>query len=169
MIRHGTVADASALAAFAARTFYQTFAADNTEADMAAYLERTYGLAPQTAELSSPDVTTLLAHRDQLLIAFAQVRRHAPPAVVPDRTAIELRRFYVDRPAHGSGVAQLLMAAVFDATRALGGRHVWLGVWDRNLRAIAFYRKAGFHDVGTQPFVLGSDHQTDRVMLARVP
>jgi GNAT superfamily N-acetyltransferase len=169
MIRHGTAGDASALAAFAARTFAETFAADNTAADMAAHLERTFGVSRQAAELSDPDATTLLAHRDHVLVAYAQVRRAPPPAVVPDREAIELHRFYVDRPAHGTGVAQLLMAAVYDAARAVGGRHLWLGVWERNPRAIAFYRKAGFHDVGSQAFVLGADRQTDRVMLARVP
>jgi diamine N-acetyltransferase len=168
-IRHGTVADAAALAAFAARTFSETFAQDNTEADMAAHLAKAYGVAQQTAELSDPTVTTLLAHRDQTLVAFAQVRRNRPPAVVPDPEAIELYRFYVDRPAHGTGVAQLLMAAVFEAARALGGRHVWLGVFERNPRAIAFYGKSGFRDVGSQVFVLGTDPQADRVMFARVP
>jgi ribosomal protein S18 acetylase RimI-like enzyme len=169
VIRHGTVADAAALASFAARTFAEAFASDNTEADMAAHLERSYGVAQQTTELSDANVTTLLAHRDHVLVAYAQVRRARPPALVPDPDAIELHRFYVDRPAHGTGVAQLLMAAVFDAARAAGSRHLWLGVFERNPRAIAFYRKSGFHDVGSQVFVLGSDRQTDRVMLARVP
>jgi ribosomal protein S18 acetylase RimI-like enzyme len=168
-IRHGTVADAPALAAFAARTFSETFAKDNTEADMAAHLEKAYGVPQQTAELSDPEVTTLLAHREHGLVAYAQVRRNRPPAVVPDADAIELYRFYVDRPAHGTGIAQLLMAAVFETVRALGGRHVWLGVFERNPRAIAFYRKSGFRDVGSQVFVLGTDPQADRVMLARVP
>ena len=167
-IRHGTVADAPALAAFAARTFQETFAHQNTEADMAAHLEKAYGITQQTAELSSPDVTTLLAHRDDTLGAFAQVRRIRPPEVVPDQDALELRRFYVDRPAQGTGLAQTLMAAVFETARAAGARHLWLGVFERNPRAIAFYRKCGFHDVGSQIFVLGSDPQRDRVMMATV-
>jgi len=169
IIRHGTVADAPVLAAFAARTFSETFANDNTEADMAAHLENAYGVAQQAAELSDANVTTLLAHREHVLVAFAQVRRAVPPAVVPERAAIELQRFYVDRPAHGTGVAQLLMGAVFDTVRALGGRHLWLGVFQNNARAIAFYRKSGFRDVGAHEFLLGSDRQIDRLMLARVP
>jgi ribosomal protein S18 acetylase RimI-like enzyme len=77
---------------------------------------------------------------------------------------VELRRFYVDRSYQGRGVAQVLMRAAEDAARQLGGRTFWLGVWERNLRAIAFYAKCGFVDTGTQVFVLGSDVQTDRVM-----
>ena len=87
--------------------------------------------------------------------------------VAPD--AYELHRFYVDRPSQGTGVAQRLMAAVQDAARAAGARHLWLGVWEHNPRAIRFYAKRGFVDVGSHDFVLGADRQTDRVMLAPVP
>jgi ribosomal protein S18 acetylase RimI-like enzyme len=58
------------------------------------------------------------------------------------------------------------MDGVKTAARDLGGRRLWLGVWERNPRAIAFYRKSGFSDAGTTTFQLGSDLQTDRVMVA---
>ena len=81
---------------------------------------------------------------------------------------MEVHRFYVDRPAHGSGIARMLMSEVRRAALELGGRHVWLGVWERNARAIAFYKKTGFIDVGSHDFYVGSDRQTDRVLVARV-
>ena len=73
-------------------------------------------------------------------------------------------RFYVDRPLHGTGLARRLMDAVLEAARSRAKRTLWLGVWERNARAQAFYRKAGFMDVGAQTFRLGRDVQTDRVM-----
>jgi len=79
-----------------------------------------------------------------------------------------LRRFYVDRPAQGHGVAHALMDEVRAAARGLGGSHLWLSVWERNPRAIAFYAKEGFVDVGSTDFYVGPDRQTDRVMAARV-
>jgi ribosomal protein S18 acetylase RimI-like enzyme len=57
------------------------------------------------------------------------------------------------------------MAKAVDAARELGGETIWLGVWERNSRAIAFYEKCGFRDRGSQPFLVGSDLQTDRVMV----
>jgi ribosomal protein S18 acetylase RimI-like enzyme len=77
-----------------------------------------------------------------------------------------LYRFYVDRSAHGSGVAQQLMAAARAAAREFGGRHLWLSVWERNPRALSFYKKEDFVDVGSTDFYVGSDRQTDRVLLA---
>jgi ribosomal protein S18 acetylase RimI-like enzyme len=61
------------------------------------------------------------------------------------------------------------MQAARDAARELGGRHLWLGVWERNPRAIAFYRRAGFTDVGSTFYMVGPDRQTDRVFVAEVP
>jgi GNAT superfamily N-acetyltransferase len=74
-------------------------------------------------------------------------------------------RFYIDARWHGTGAARLLMHAVDDEARRRGARAVWLGVWERNPRAIRFYEKCGFRDVGTQRFLLGTDVQRDRVML----
>ena len=81
---------------------------------------------------------------------------------------VEIYRFYVDATAHGTGVAQRLMSEALAAARDLGGTHAWLGVWERNPRAIAFYFKCGFRDVGRQLFQLGADSQTDRVLERRL-
>jgi ribosomal protein S18 acetylase RimI-like enzyme len=77
---------------------------------------------------------------------------------------VELYRFYVDRPWHGRGVAQQLMDGVQLAADELGGKTLWLSVWERNPRALAFYGKCGFADVGSAPFYVGSDRQTDRIL-----
>ena len=119
-IRPGTIHDAAVLADLAARTFADTFERDNAAADMQAHLADAYGIAQQTAELTSPAVVTLLAEADDGLVAYAQLRRSAPPPCVQPADAIELHRFYVDRPAHGTGIAQRLMDAVRDAARAAG-------------------------------------------------
>lgn len=167
-IRRGNISDAPALAAFAARTFFEAFGADSRPEDVEAHLASSYGIPQQTRELTDPDVVTLLAHQDDVLVAYAQVRRKVPPPCVDQPEAIELQRFYVDRPAHGSGVAALLMSAVHDVARERGAQHLWLSTWERNPRGIAFYKKVGFQDVGSTDFYVGSDRQTDRVLVAVV-
>ncbi len=168
-IHRGVASDAPALAAFAARTFAETFAADNGPEDMQAHLASSFGLSQQTKELTDPNVVMLLVHRDGALVAYAQVRRGPPPPCVTMEQPIELYRFYVDRPAHGSGVAQLLMAAVHDIARDFAAEYLWLSVWEHNPRAITFYKRVGFVDVGSTDFYFGADRQTDRVLAAPVP
>jgi ribosomal protein S18 acetylase RimI-like enzyme len=165
LIRRAVPDDAAVLAELAARTFTDWFAADNRAEDMDAHLARSYGEALQRRELEDPDWVTLLAESDGRAIAYAQVRRGAAPACVLGDAPVEIARFYVDRSFHGKGVAQALMNAAIDAAQALGGKTLWLGVWERNPRAIAFYEKCGFRDRGSQPFLLGSDLQTDRLMV----
>jgi len=167
-IRKGVVSDATELAAFAARTFADTFGADNRPEHLKAHLESSYGTVHQTEELENPDTVTLLAYAETALVAYAQLRRETPPPFVVADRAIQLHRFYVDRAVHGRGIAQALMGAVHAHVRELGGTHIWLTVWERNPRAIAFYRKAGFVDVGSTDFYVGADRQTDRVFVVEV-
>jgi ribosomal protein S18 acetylase RimI-like enzyme len=166
VIRRGAVADAPALARFAADTFTEAFGDVTSPADLTAHLANTYSPALQAAELADPDVITLLALRDEGIVAYAQVRRTADaPECIDSRDTVEVSRFYADRSVRGSGVPRRLMQRSLDAALELGGRHAWLGVWENNPRAIAFYRKLGFVPVGRKIYVVGSDHQTDHVML----
>ena len=159
-IRRAVAGDAAMLAAFATRIFIDTFGPDNTAEDMDAYVAKTYGVDKQAREIADPSIITLVAESDGALVAFAQLRI--------ERESVEIARFYVDRALHGQGVAQALMQACLDDAARIGMKRVWLGVWEKNRRAIAFYEKCGFRDIGSQPFLLGSDLQTDRVMEAQI-
>ncbi len=59
----------------------------------------------------------------------------------------------------------MLMQATLEAAVAAGARTLWLGVWEHNPRAIAFYRKFAFVEAGTHDFLLGRDRQTDLIMM----
>ena len=168
-IRRAHVSDVPGLAALGVRTFEETFGETNAPEDMAAYLAEAYGEQQQHAEVTDPDIATLIVEADGVLAGFAQVRRRGQtPACVTGASPVELWRFYVDRRWHGRGVAHELMDAVHRAARELGGQWLWLSVWERNPRAIAFYTKRGFTDAGSKSFYVGSDCQTDRVLIAPV-
>ena len=165
-IRRATDTDAAALAEFGARTFAEAFGADNTAEDLAKHLASAWHPDLQLGEIRDPSLDILLAVDTRGAFAgFAQVRdAHAPEGVATNQP-VELVRFYVDRPWQGRGLARALMSAVEECARRRGGRELWLGVWERNLRAQAFYRKCGFEKVGSKIFVVGDDPQTDHVML----
>ena len=165
-LRRAELSDAAALAAFAARTFAETFGADNQPEHLAVHLAASYGRAQQSRELADPAYLTIVAESDGAMAAYAQVRRGTPPPCVTGPAPVELYRFYVDRPWQGRGVARPLMDAVHDAAAGLGGSTLWLSVWERNPRAIAFYEKCGFRPVGEQDFWVGSDRQTDLILVA---
>jgi ribosomal protein S18 acetylase RimI-like enzyme len=165
MIRLGVPSDATALADLAARTFRETFGANNRPEDMSLHTAHAYGKSQQEAELRDPDITTLLVEVEGELAGYAQVRSGQAPECVTGNAPIELSRFYVAQPWQGRGIAQSLMRKVESHAYRRGGRTLWLGVWERNERAKAFYQKCGFMDVGSHLFMLGTDPQTDRIMM----
>jgi len=167
-IRRGVPEDAAALEEFGRRLFVETFADLNDPENLADYVRENYNTARQTAELCSEDEITLLAVLDDSLIGYAQVRKNPPPTDIRLKEPLELHRFYVDSLYHGSGLAQRLMAEVLVSAGELGGHTIWLSVWEQNPRAIHFYAKMGFADVGSKDFWLGSDRQSDRVMALRI-
>ena len=168
-LRVATADDAAPLARLAARLFEEAFAADNTPEDMAGYLATAFTEERQRSELEDPGSRVWVAVPPGAAdpgdaAGYAQVRRAAGPACVTARRPAELARLYVDRAWHGRGVANALMDACLAQAAAWGCDGLWLGVWERNARAIAFYERRGFRRVGRQSFLLGRDQQTDWVI-----
>jgi ribosomal protein S18 acetylase RimI-like enzyme len=119
----------------------------------------------QHGEISDPQWITILAEDDGGLVGFAQLRRESTTIGIPVARPAELHRLYVVRERHGRGVAHDLMRAVIAAAAREGADCVWLGVWEGNPRAIAFYRKHGFRTAGEKAFTVGRDRQRDLVMV----
>jgi ribosomal protein S18 acetylase RimI-like enzyme len=163
-IRTAEADDAQQLSEFAERTFRDTFGAMNTEDDMNLHARESYSAAIQSAELSNPDMLTLLCEANSQLIGFAQLRWNLSPDCIIAKNPGEIQRLYVDREWHGRGVARELMNACIERLQRHHSDVAWLGVWEKNPRAIAFYRKLGFVEVGAQSFRLGTDIQRDLVM-----
>ncbi len=157
--------DAKALAHLAESTFRDTFAASNSTANMDAHCLASYGEALQAREIADTSMRTFVAEHDGDLAAYAQLRFGPAPACVRADHPGEILRLYVHRDWHGRGLAQRLMDTCLAALRDHGADVVWLGVWEHNPRAIAFYRKFDFTEVGDHVFPVGDDPQRDIVMM----
>ncbi len=169
-IRRGVSDDAELLAELGAKIFRDTYAELNTAEDMAEYLSHNFGPAAQAAEIAEQDSCFLIALISDEPVGYAWLRCGSPPACarVAARRPFEIVRFYVDSRWHGRGVAAELMGSCLAEARWRGGGDlIWLGVWTKNPRAIAFYRKWEFAIAGETIFTLGRDVQTDLVMVRR--
>lgn len=163
-LRVATADQAAALAQVMERTFRATFGESTAEEHMAEHCRSSYREAIQRAEIVDPDITTLLCLEGESIAGFVQVRSGERPACVAASRPVELHRIYVDAPWHGKGVAALLMQAALDDAGKRGSDGVWLGVWENNPRAIRFYAKFAFVEVGEHIFHVGSDAQRDLLM-----
>ncbi len=163
-IRSATLADNILLAELGARTFRDTFAADNTPENMNAYLAASFSPAKQAAELEEPGSVFLIAEVEGVAVGYARLREGEGPSCITGQRPIELVRIYADKEWIGHRVGTRLMTACLVEAEKRDCDTIWLDVWERNVRALAFYRKWGFQPVGTQIFQLGDDPQHDLLM-----
>ena len=162
-IRRCTIADAPALTALARRTFEDTFTGTCTDEDMQHFLDKYYSLEQVTRELSDEHDYIFFALIDNQPVGF--LRFLDRPVEFPHnagKKALELNRLYIDSAHKGQGIAQELMDFYMDYAKKEGYTLLWLGVWEYNHRAQAFYRKYGFVPTPyTHPFPIGNTPQTD--------
>lgn len=156
--------DAESLARLAEYTFRDTFEAANDQADIDLHCANNFGVEIQRREILDPNYVSILVELEGELIAFAQVRLHSPKECVGAERPSELYRIYVSSEWHGRGIAHEVMSEVLVTAARSGADSIWLGVWEQNPKAIAFYRKYKFEVVGEQVFQVGSDPQRDLIM-----
>ena len=164
-IRRATEADVTLLSQLATRLFQETFGPMNDPADMRAYVADAFSVEAEREALADPDRVVWIAEDDShLALGYATLRRGSTADGVVAVRPAEVQRIYVDQAWHGRGVANALMGTCVEHAKLLRCDVIWLGVWERNPRAIVFYEKVGFRVVGRQSFRLGSDLQQDLVM-----
>jgi len=160
-IRNADRRDATLLAALGWKTFYETFAPMNNEDDVKQYVDKYFTAEQLLRELDDPQAIFLIAQAGETVAGYAKLRTHDNPEAPPDSVSIELERIYADSAFLGKQVGKTLMQASIDLARQNGYDTLWLGVWEHNPRAIAFYEKWGFEKFSAHPFMLGTDLQTD--------
>lgn len=156
--------DAERVAALARATFIATFADSNTPEDMAQYAEQAFTVDKMRSELEDSTATFIWAEQQGIPAGYAKLKRGGAEACVSGPKPVQLERIYADPELIGAGVGKTLLHTSTKIAMGEGYQTLWLGVWEHNERAIEFYHRQGFVDVGAQAFLLGNDQQTDRIM-----
>lgn len=145
-------------------TFFETFAQSNTAADMQQYLAVNFSLDKLSFELNESDSQFFIAWDGAAEVGYLKVNIGQAQTESLGDESLEIERIYVRNAYHGKKVGQLLYERALDVAAGLGKSSVWLGVWEKNPRAIRFYEKNGFVAFGTHVFKMGADEQIDIMM-----
>lgn len=146
------------------QTFYETFAATNSEENMAAYLKEGFATEKLTTELENPYSEFYFASLENHVIGYLKLNFGPAQTELKDTNAVEIERIYVLQEFHGKKIGQLLYDKAMGVAKEKNASYVWLGVWEKNHRAIQFYTKNGFVAFDQHVFVLGDEEQTDIMM-----
>ncbi len=161
-IRKANIADINSLCEIGAKTFVETYEKENTPENLQKYLDEKFNEKQILDELSTPQTIFLLVELEDEVIGYSKLRVNSVEN--PNPKALEIERIYITKQYHGQKLGALLMQGCVDTAIENNYESLWLGVWEHNPKAIAFYRKWGFEVFGTHIFQLGDDAQTDFLM-----
>ncbi len=164
IIRKCTFEDLHTLNEFSRRTYDETFRHMNTAENMKAYLDMSFDINKLGEELSNDASSFYFLYVDNKLAGYIKLNDYKAQTDINDPQSLELERIYVSGEFQGQGLGGVLIKKATNEAEALSKKYIWLGVWEKNNKAIEFYKRNGFYITGSHPFFMGAEEQTDFIM-----
>ena len=162
------LADIDSLQVIGRQTFFETFADHNTADDMQKYLDNNLSIDKLKNELADKNSEFYFATLNNKVIGYLKINFGQAQTELKDKSSLEIERIYVLKDFHGKKVGQVLYDKAIDIAKQTKSDYIWLGVWEKNPRAINFYKKNGFVEFDKHIFKLGDDEQTDIMMRLKI-
>lgn len=157
-----------ALVALSQTTFRQTYENFNQANNFSQYLEEAFSAEQLQSELEHPASQFFMAQMGGEFIGYLKTNLAPVQTDVYDPASLEIERIYVLKAYHGKNIGKLLADKAMEVARQNNLQYIWLGVWEKNPRAIRFYEKQGYKKFGTHIFKLGNDPQMDYLMKLQI-
>lgn len=164
-IRTCTVEDLAAIQQIGRQTYMETFEAYNTEKNMTDYLDAAFADSKIRTELENPHSEFYLLEKDGDVAAYLKINQYDAQTEPMEDTDLEIERIYVLQKFQKHGLGKRLYVTALERAKALGKTRMWLGVWENNHNALAFYNKMGFERIGEHSFFMGDDEQIDFILV----
>lgn len=167
-IKRATVQDVHSIQTIGRETFYETFHENNDEYTMQHYLQQAFSQEKLLVEIKNQQSIFKLLYVDKQLAGYLKVNEgNAQTDTIADN-ALEVERIYLLRAFQNKGLGKVLMNEAILIARQLRKSSIWLGVWEKNENAIAFYEKQGFVKTSTHTFMFGEEAQQDYIMVKKL-
>ncbi len=163
-VRHAIDTDATLISVLASATFYEAYFEQDESSNLSGYIHESFAVDEVRSQLQDPESSYILIFLDGKAVGYARLIENATSDGISPGSTIELRRLYMLERVWGTGIGTTLLEYCVDEGRNRGFDIFWLGVWEENERAIRFYDKFGFSQVGTISFPYGDVVGTNRVL-----
>ena len=167
-LRKATISDLKILQKIGERTFIETFASENSSENMTVSLESAFTTEKLKNELTNINSEFYFAEIDGKVVGYFKVNFNEAQTELKMSNAMEIERIYVLKDFQGMKVGKMLFDKAIENARNMGLDLVWLGVWEKNIRAISFYKKNGFTVFNKHIFRLGNEEQIDLMMMIKL-
>ncbi|PKA83512.1 ribosomal protein S18 acetylase RimI-like enzyme [Ulvibacter sp. MAR_2010_11] len=159
----------STLLSLSRSTYITAFAHLNKASDMELYLEQAFTLRKTKEEYKNPESFFFFAEYKGKLVGYLKLNLGKAQTETPFKNALEIQRIYVVEGFQGLKIGEHLLHFTTQFAISKKVDVIWLGVWEKNERAIAFYERHGYHIFSNHEFWLGTDLQFDYLMQFKLP
>jgi diamine N-acetyltransferase len=163
-IRLCSTIDLDLLQTIGYETYDETFRKMNSPDTINQYLKASFNKEKLQTQLNNPNCFFYFLFVDDELAGYLKINLTPAQTDINDPESIELERIYVRKAYLGSGLGKRLMNYVLRLALDFNKKYIWLGVWDQNIKAIAFYYRMGYKEVGQHLFKMGEELQNDLIM-----
>jgi len=164
-IRKATTTDAKLIASIGETTFLETYLVNMPKTDVETFIEKTFDINTLTEELRNPDIHYYMIYHDTTLAGYSKIVLNVPNENIEATSITKLDRLYVLKAFHGKHIGIQLFNYTLEASKKNGQQGIWLYVWIENKRAISFYTKNNFKNVGSFDFVISETHSNPNNVL----
>jgi ribosomal protein S18 acetylase RimI-like enzyme len=146
-------------------TFDETFRAQNKPENMEAYLTQAFTEEKIKNELSEENSQFFFINAGEEPAGYLKVNIADAQTEEMGNEALEIERIYILKAFQNRGLGRILFDKTMDIADEMQASKIWLGIWEKNNKAIAFYKKLGFSEYGSHSFYMGDEEQTDIIMV----
>lgn len=146
------------------QTFTETFAEHTSAEDLNLFLSDHLTFDLLSTEIANPNSRFYFVLTDGIIAGYMKLNVGDAQSEMGDKEALEVERIYILKEFLGQRLGQVLIDKAFADGREMSKTYVWLGVWEYNMRALAFYKKNGFEVFDQHAFPVGNDPQIDLMM-----
>lgn len=164
-IKKCTLEDVNQLQDISYKTFNETFKDQNSPENMKAYLEKAFTVEQLEKELSNTSSQFFFMYVNHEIAGYLKVNTDDAQSEEMGKEALEIERIYIGNSFQKQGLGKHLFNKAVEIATTLNKKKIWLGVWEKNKNAIAFYKKQGFVQTGSHSFYMGDEEQIDFIMV----
>ncbi|MFP3513035.1 GNAT family N-acetyltransferase [Peribacillus sp. SIMBA_075] len=163
-IKKCTLEDSRKLQEISYETFNETFKHQNTPENMNAYLERAFNFKQLEKELSNTSSQFFFVYFNNEVAGYLKINTNDAQSEEMGDESLEIERIYIKDKFQKLGLGKCLQNKAMEIAMEHNKKKIWLGVWEKNENAIAFYKKLGFVQTGAHSFYMGDEEQIDFIM-----
>lgn len=128
------------------------------------YIDQAYNKKVLRSELDNPESDFYFIKKNGVLAGYLKLNVGATQTEQMDDRYLEIQRIYLLKAFYGQGLGRLLIEKAEAVAKAKGKQRIWLGVWEENTKAIAFYKHLGYQIFSAHTFMVGNLEEVDHMM-----